>query len=759
LIRTPCRAVLAVLLTLLTVRLSTVAAQEADRSPGPSRPSGPVTLTLRIADGRRQFRPGEDLPIELEFESRVPKRFVVDGATYDRSGRLTIDEFMVEPNDAVTDPLLDYFALGGSIGGGIRGVGALGEKPFTIRLTLNEWFRFDKPGIYTLSVRSRRVTDDTKDPATTQSVVPVESNTVSFEILPRDPAWEASEVDVAVQTLNSPRSDVDRQKACRTLRFLGTDPAVDEMIRHYDEGQGCDFDYMAGLFGARDRERVVRQLEAGLRADDQAVSEYYLRNLALLSVYLQHPDLRPVQTRDTKGRPIPSSAADRLRDLVDAAKATYVEVLDAALPEKKARARAMILSWRVEAGRRTDPASSAAATSSRGRQREQLAATFLELPAERQSSLLEFQWSTLAGPAMVPVLRALTDTRRPASESLPDVALRRLYELAPAEGRARILREIRNPSRGASLKTLGILPDRELPELDDDLAGNVDMDADLDVLSIRAELLQRYASPAVSARVQSRVEDHLTQLACRPKSAFLAYFVRADPDLGQALLDRALASRELTGCHHSALLDVATLRMTPGVEATAVAHLDDPDPQVVISAADTLGRYGSRASAEPLRARFERWHRTWDGRQEELRYSHAVDRPNAMQGMVEFALLQALGRGQAWLTDEDDLRELRMLCVTDGCRTQADQMMSDAGRTRINIPLVDGPGNSLVELAQYQLSSLVALEQKLAQYPKGTSFTLDVSALDPQTADLVAADLMKFAAGQGITMRREQVRP
>jgi hypothetical protein len=526
------------------------------------------------------------------------------------------------------------------------------------------------------------------------------------------------------------------------------------MIKHYGESQsGCEFEFTAGLFSARDRERVVRLLEAGLRATDKPVSEYYLRTLALLSVYVRHPELRAPQTRDTKGRLVPSSEPGRLQDLVQAAKATYEEVLDAALPDKSARARAMILSWRVESGRRADPMSLTSPTASRDRLREQLAATFLELSAERQTTLLEYQWPTLAGPAMVPALRALIETPALASSPLPDLALRRLYELAPEEGRTRILREIRNPSRGASLKTLGMLPDRELPELDDVLAANVDTSRGLDALSIRAELLHRYASPAVSTRVLSKVDDVLTRMACRPQAALLAYFVRADPDLGNTLLDRALASRRTTGCYTSTLRDIAILRMTPGVEAVATAHLDDPDPQVVISAVETLGRYGSRASAQPLRAQFERWHRTWEGRQEELRYSRAEHRPNAMQGMVELTFLQALGRGQAWLTGEADLRELRALCVTDNCRTQAGNMIDAADNSRISILRVDDPDNSLVTLAQYQLVSLSALRQKLAQYPKGTSFTLDVSALDPQIAPVIVSELMKLAAVHRITVR------
>jgi hypothetical protein len=731
------------------------AARPADQPATSSQPSVPVTLTVRFADGRSQFRSGETIPLELEFDSRVPKRFVVDGATYDHSGRLTIDDFRVEPHDAVSDPLADYFAsVGGSIGGGMRQMGVLGDRPFTVKLDLNEWFQFGKAGVYRFSVRSRRVSDDAKGSAVAESIVPVESNAVSFEILPRALDWEATELATALEILDSKRSLQDRRKACRMLRFLGTGPAVDELINHYDDEQwGCGFDYAAGLFGALDREGAVRQLAAGLRASDQPVSESYLRTLAVLSVYVQHPELRPLQTTDTRRRLIPPSGPGPLQDLVRAAKASYTEVLDRSLRDKTARARAMILAWRLESTEPRESISSTSPMASRDRLRDR-AAAFVALSPERQTRLLEDQWPRLAGPAMVPLLRALVETRAPAFPSLPDLALRRLYELVPEEGRARILREIRNPSRGASLKTLGVLPDRELPELDDVLAANVETNEGLEALSIRAELLHRYASPAVSARVLLRVDDLLTRMACRPQAALLAYFVRVDPDLGQIQLDRALASRALTGCYLSVLRDVARLRMSPVVEAAAVAHLGDPDPQVVSGAAETLERYGSPASAQALRAHFERWHRTWEGRAEELRYRHAEVRPDSMQGMIESAFLQALARGQAWLADTGDLRELRTICVTDNCRTQCDQMIAAAADTAINIVRFDNPDNALVLLAQYQLTSISALERKLAQYPKGTSFTLDVRSLDPATAGVVASELVKSAEAQGTTVRR-----
>jgi hypothetical protein len=124
--------VTAVIRLALALALVLVAVHEAAL---PAQAPGPVTLTLRIADGRRQFRPGEVIPIELTFNSSVRNRFVVDSANYDRSGRLTIDQFRIAPINAVTDPMLDYYAAisGGIIGGGIRGMGRLGEKPYTLR--------------------------------------------------------------------------------------------------------------------------------------------------------------------------------------------------------------------------------------------------------------------------------------------------------------------------------------------------------------------------------------------------------------------------------------------------------------------------------------------------------------------------------------------------------------------------------------------------------------------------------------------------
>jgi hypothetical protein len=687
----------------------------------------PVTFTLRLADGRARFHPGEIIPIELVFTSSIPDRFILDSATYDRSGRLTIDVFRVEPIDRVSDPLLDYFAsAGGFIGGGLRGNPVLGEKPTIVKLELNEWFRFDQPGTFRLSARSRRVTDESGG---VRSGLVVESNAVTFEILPPDADWAAATTSSAVRLLDTSAPDVDRRQGCRILRFLATDASVDEMIARYDDDRSsCRFDFMAGLFTAPNRERVVRQMEAALKRPDLAISESFLQTLAVLALYVSHPDYRPIQTADNKGRlPHPGELAQR-RALVDEEIARYRAVVLTALPDKAGSARAITLADQLAATRRTgvSPESDDAI-------RHELTASFLDLPLDRQLQLLQYSWSRLAHPELVPVLRQLVANGPAVNQPFGDIALRRLYQLAPDEGRSTILREIAAPRRGATLRTLGSLPDRELPQLDDRLASNVESASGFEDFSIRAELLQRYATAAVAPRVLASVRSKLNTLACSPKAALLAYFLRVDGTLGAELLKAALAQRERTGCYESLLRDVAKLHMAPELEAVAIAHLQDPAPRVAANAADMLGRYGSPAAVAPLRAAFERSHAERD------------------ESALEYRLFDALAAGRGWLTDRREVQTLRGSCVSENCRAHADGLLDRIASGRIDVTVFDGDDAS-VQIAQYQFESLVDLERKLAQYPAGARFQLRVFAPSPTVEKSVIERIRATARARGITI-------
>jgi len=110
-------------------------------------------VTIAIPDGRTSFREGEIIPLILSFTSTADKRYWAENRNYDRSGRLNIETYCLEP--AARDPLADYFLAGAFMGGGLGSTQQLSEKPFTATVELNEW---RQPGLghYRMYVVSQR---------------------------------------------------------------------------------------------------------------------------------------------------------------------------------------------------------------------------------------------------------------------------------------------------------------------------------------------------------------------------------------------------------------------------------------------------------------------------------------------------------------------------------------------------------------------------------------------------------------------------
>src|SRR5438874_8275263 len=53
-------------------------------------PAG-LSFSLKLKSNQIKFHPGEIIPLELTFASSLPETYLMDNASYDRSGRLQID--------------------------------------------------------------------------------------------------------------------------------------------------------------------------------------------------------------------------------------------------------------------------------------------------------------------------------------------------------------------------------------------------------------------------------------------------------------------------------------------------------------------------------------------------------------------------------------------------------------------------------------------------------------------------------------------
>lgn len=109
-----------------------------------------VQVELKCRKSPCAFQIGEVIPIDLSFSSSDPKRYQLNMASYDRSGRMSYEKFNVTPQESTRDPLQTYFAFGEFMMGGLTTFKSLTREPVTIKLILNEWVSFERPGTYRL---------------------------------------------------------------------------------------------------------------------------------------------------------------------------------------------------------------------------------------------------------------------------------------------------------------------------------------------------------------------------------------------------------------------------------------------------------------------------------------------------------------------------------------------------------------------------------------------------------------------------------
>ena len=730
------------------VRSLAIAAGEVPAGASPENPAR--DFVLRLKDGQTRFRQGEIITVELGYgaDPQAPVKGFPDHP--DQPG-LAVDRFLLSPRSGVMDPLRDFLATVGAWAGRAprRVPFVKAGGPWTAA-DINEWFRFDNPGRYTLSVLAHTVRSRFEAlgnrPATAKTLT---SNSVDFEIVPADPAWQAATLNKALGRLDAEFGAPDQ--GCRILRFLATPQAVEKMVEHYADQGVCESEYRYGLFAYPDREYAVRRMEDGILDPSTAVSAGYLDTLARLSAYVDHAEFLPSKDEEHLGTTdwgIGGSTV-ALAESIRAEQNRYVRELLGALGDKLVKPRALCLKAIFDSpflGQPTllesgDPATIA-------QLRRQIAALFTELPIFEQSMLLFTRWGNIASPAMIPVLKQIYENPPEGSnEQFIACVLDDLYRLDPAEGRALILTEMKRLRPRLDLRFVRLLPDKEIPELDDPLlrnlqAGNGDEDTIL-------QLIGRYATPSIFPQVMAIAGPRVERLPCQAQAAFLIYAARSDPLQGAAMLDRLL--KQPKGCALMTLSEVASRQMTPEIERLVIERLNDSDPQTAAGAAGILGRYGS-AEAEPsLWDRLEKWHADWAGRASELPDGSGIALRNGLETALESALIDALGAGQAWFAGPDDLARLAGLCVSSGGCRRVQEITAQAAATP-NVNVYGSPDGRRGSVAQYQVDSIGSLKRKLAQFPEGTQFTWLFSG-DQRDGASVLADLRAFLKSHGMTIR------
>jgi hypothetical protein len=186
----------------------------------------------------------------------------------------------------------------------------------------------------------------------------------------------------------------------------------------------------------------------------------------------------------------------------------------------------------------------------------------------------------------------------------------------------------------------------------------------------------------------------------------------------------------------------------------ALAHLEDSSPEIMSQAARVLGKYGTERAEAPLWNAFEKWQQRYGVGEEKLREDLKKNDVLVEPSWFDREFVRAISSARAWLTDAEKLKRLGRLCVTRACKEEAAQAL-DRWSFSIRITFKpDGNGIENILVAQYDVASLSALKEKLAQFPEGSRFTWNSFNAGEKMEDPVFNEMRQFLAARGMKLEK-----
>jgi len=711
--------------------------------------SGPtdVALKLTLKDARFIYHEGEIIPLQLAFTSSTEKKYSLDTRNYDRSGRLNSESFCVNP-DAGRDPLADYYDSGlfGFMGGGLGGEHMLDQTPYMVDMELNEWKSLP-PGSYSLRVVTHRVrvAAAANEPGSGMTPVPLTSNAVQFQVIGATPEWQGEQFAGAVSVLDNPgSSDEQAAHAARVLRFLGSESATRELARRFwaqnDQPHGWDF--MFGLVASPHRASAIEGLKAATADPQHAVTRELVQTLALLEV--QSSPGYKLPPYDEKRKDAWLKQRDAKLGAYNKAISEHLSRVAATLDTKSGQARAVTVNTLL-----TEVSDQSEAAHARLRQL--LFASWDSLPIKKRNELIQYRWDEIGGPELLPILRRVVNSPARPSQNTETMergpALRHLYDLDPTEGRELMLREMLDTKGDIGISILGMLPDKELPQIEEPILAKFRLH---NGTSVDYRLIERYATEKPLPQLKTIYEEARGKWACEPQSALLRYFLRVDPDYGIAEISDALKQRQFTGCYKMVFADFGnTLRM-PRVEQIAINALSDPSPEVAANAAGALAKYGASKVEPILWERLQKFHEEWENKSDLLRYRPGLSGELQAEGMLEYSLIHAIANGQAWLCGPDKLQRLGEL-VTAQRKQEVEGIIKEWQNGQFFLNMNWWPTGELdYTVAYFSGRGMDQLKEKLAQFPSGTRFVSIMTVAQRNRHKVEVAEVENAAAAAGL---------
>jgi len=681
-------------LAVLILAASSLSAQEP-------RPA----LDVQTATGQTSFHIGERVPLKLTFTSPNDMQYTIAPWSNGRGSEFDFETFDVSPSTGWSDPLATYFAQDlFREGHGWSWPPLLKSKPIELSLDLNQWVRFDQPGVYRVKLLSHRVCCAGSNIGSNRGAL--QSNVIELRIVPATPEWQDA-------TRYAIRAKPLLESTSADLRYLTTQAAIDEMTDRLRKG----YTFFAtqssmGLLGLPGsmRDVAIASMNHRIEEPDFPISPFFFTTMSLLHV--------------TSG-----STAESIRQQRQSFDAVLWQTVFSSIARKQPIARAETVQTLLAFGRNINP------PELKSRMASLLSASFLDLDDRSQIDDLRQHWDLMRSPGILPTLQTLAELPAmndgalgPYSrEELKSAALKRWYELDPGGARSEILAQIGSNPPSLSAQALAFLPVEPLPQFESQWAAAFVRTTDQQQEDVLGSLLVQFGTGAATSQMIVKLNEPPRPYACMAHALALAYLVRFSPDDARPLLKRVHAADDFE-CKSSLLRWVSEHATAPVVNEVAVEALDDSDPLVFMDALQYLTWYGTKADEKPIWDRYVKWTQAWSGK------ADILDHPEpGLHACEEVCTGEALGRAlianQGWLADQDLISRVLRRCVGEQmCKTLNDIARAATHPYQVILPDATDPSGVHVKqsynVAQYSPMSRELLEAKIKQYPPETKFVL-----------------------------------
>jgi hypothetical protein len=601
-----------------------------------------VICELSLEGGKTQFRSGEPIVLQFSFTATGPG-VSVDVTTTEPPS--PIDTVVLTPKEGAF-PWLDEQARGKRYSPDyVNTTTAEPNQPVTLTLTLNDLYRFDSPGHYTVSITTRRVrvgdgssNGSLPSPGHLQELT---SNDVSFDVVPFPDQDEAALAVSLEQRIRASANQRSAQKLADELDYLSGDAATAAKLSLFLHPKTFDpsrVDVTQGLWIARNRTMVVAALERAI-VDPAQTSADLVGTLVDLKATLQPPH-NP-----------------------EAIKAEYIHQIALSIPKRTGESRIdaarTVFVTMAREGHASGPDFDIA--------RETIITHFSEVGQYSDvESILNPYGKYLLDPRLVPALRRILETTTdPVFSGNREAALTQLARITPGakiadDASKYLVREACSEYPAMIRAVRDLSPMETLPEADtclrEKLIAETNGAGTRMMLGTTMQYIARFADAALLSDVRKAYGERTDRWDQRARGAALTYLMRWDAKNSRPLLDALLLGPDSSD--GIIMVDMLEPEHDPadGLKEAAREYLQTAPPKIAAWCAFALSKIGDPEDRELLRKTLEQLRR-----RDAAEFSH-------WDGKFEVDLVTAVAQGRSWESTKDEIIALEQTCVSRECR-------------------------------------------------------------------------------------------